>query len=169
MGFDRGSNKHSIAANGGGDMARRASVLLLLTMILAACGIGDATVAPTASGPTPMATASTSCGNGVDQATCTEAAQAALAAVADSGHTATQVWVYSGELSPIPEQLFDPAANFPAPQPPAGGSWIGSVEIAFVDSDEHAGLNIARTSSGLVAVLVGYRIPAPDWCSGVCP
>jgi hypothetical protein len=150
-------------------MVRRAGLLFLLTMAVAACGLGAASSAPTASGPAPMATASTTCGNGVDQATCANAATTALAAVADSGHAATKVWVYSGELSPIPEQLFDPSANFPAPRPPAGGSWIGSVEIAFADGDQHAGLNIARTSAGLVAVLVGYRVPAPGWCSGVCP
>jgi hypothetical protein len=67
------------------------------------------------------------------------------------------------------ECLFDPSANYPAVSAPSGGAWIGSAELAFAGSREHAGLNLARIGSHLVATLIGYRVPPLDWCSGTCP
>ncbi len=149
-------------------MTRRAVVWIVLAIVMAACGSDGATGTPTTQA-SPAASVSTFCGNGVEEPFCADAARVALAGVADAARTPTQVWIYSGELSPVPDLLFDPTANFPLPETPEGGTWIGSAEIAFAGSDEHAGLNIAQVGSKLVAVLVGYRTPSPGWCSGVCP
>ena len=120
------------------------------------------------SGP-PTVSPSVACLGGLPSAMCAEAAHAALAAVAASGRSATHVWINSGALCPWVECLFDPSANFPAQPPPSSGAWVGSVEIAFADTDEHAGLNLAQVGDRLVATLIGYKVPALDWCSGTCP
>jgi hypothetical protein len=106
---------------------------------------------------------------GVSQAICDEGEKVALAAVASSGRTPTHVWVNRGLFCPRQDCLFDPAQNFPYPQPPDGGTWVANVEVAFAGTDEHAGLHIAQVGSKLVPVLIGYRVPLPGWCSGTCP
>ena len=65
--------------------------------------------------------------------------------------------------------LFDPSANFPAPNVPDGGTRIGNAEVAFADTDQHAGMNLAAVGPDIVADLIGYRAPLSDWCSGDCP
>ena len=122
-----------------------------------------------ATGSSASASPSVACLGGVASATCADAAQPALATVAGSGRRATHVWIDSGALCPWAECLFDPSANFPAAPPPSGGAWVGSVEIAFAGTDEHAGLNLARVGDRLVATLIGYKVPALAWCSGSCP
>ncbi len=92
-----------------------------------------------------------------------------LEAVAPSGWTPTNVWISSGTLCPAADCLFDPNVSFPQPTPPEGGQWIGSAEVAFAETDRHAGLNLATVGTRLVAVLIGYRVPLLTWCSGACP
>ena len=125
--------------------------------------IGEPSAQP---GSAASAAPSIECLGGLPSATCTEAAAAALAAVAASGWRATHVWINSGALCPWAECLFDPSANFPAVSPPSGGAWVGSVEIAFAGTDEHAGLTLARVGDRLVATLIAYKVPPLDWCSG---
>ncbi len=94
---------------------------------------------------------------------------AALGAVAPSGWTPTHVWTNSGLLAPLQEMLFDPSANFPYPMPPDSGQWIANAEVAFAETDRHAGMNVAMVGADVVAELIGYVVPQPDWCSGTCP
>lgn len=127
------------------------------------------TAAPSAL-PSAVATEPiTTCAGGVSPATCAEAARIAVSAVASSGWTPMRIWINSGLLCPDQGCLFDPNANFPYPIPPDGGQWVANAEIAFAESDKHAGMNIATDGSGLVPVLIGYRVPALAWCSGTCP
>jgi hypothetical protein len=46
---------------------------------------------------------------------------------------------------------------------------VANAEIAFAATKEHAGLHFAAVGATLVPVLIGYRVPLPDWCSGTCP
>jgi hypothetical protein len=144
--------------------------LAWVVVAVAACGTNVATSGveiPTAS-PTATVLAS-QCLGGVGQVTCDAAERVALAAVAGTGWTPTHVWVNSGFFCPSERCLFDPDQNFPYPQPPDGGTWVASVELAFAGTDKHAGLHIAQVGLGLVPVLIGYRTPLPGWCSGNCP
>ncbi len=141
-----------------------------------ATGEASGSLRPGASGPhapgsssSASATPTVACLGGLSPAMCAEAEQAALAAVASSGRRPTRMWIDSGGLCPWQECLFDPSANFPAQPAPSGGAWVGSVEIAFAGTDEHAGLNLAEVGGGPVATLIGYKVPALDWCSGSCP
>jgi hypothetical protein len=141
-----------------------------------ATGEASGSLRPGASGPQApgssapgSASPTLACLGGLSPATCAEAERVALAAVAPSGRSPTHVWISSGGLCPWRECLFDPSANFPAQPAPSGGAWVGSVEIAFAGTDEHAGLNIAEVGHTLVATLIGYKVPALDWCSGTCP
>jgi hypothetical protein len=109
------------------------------------------------------------CVGGVSQTTCDDATRVALAAVAAQGWTPTHIWVNSGVLCPRQDCLFDPSRNFPYPPPPNSGTWVASVEIAFAESEVHAGLMIDRIGASLTPVLIGYRVPLPGWCSGQCP
>jgi hypothetical protein len=145
--------------------------IALVATMLSACGAS----------PSPSATADasapsigsrlpvTECLGGLDQATCDRATDVALATVMSSGWTTTHLWINSGSLAPIPDLLFDPNANFPAPATPDGGTMIGNAEVAFVQTDMHAGMNLFRVGSDLRATLVGYRVPLAGWCSGSCP
>ncbi len=145
-------------------------VLVGLLLMVAACGTdGVPSGVETQATAQTAATMTSSCLGGVAQATCDESERVALAAVAVTGWTPTHVWVNSGFFCPIEECLFDPAQNFPYPQPPDGGTWVANVEIAFAGTDKHAGLHIAQVGSDLVPVLIGYRAPLPGWCSGSCP
>jgi hypothetical protein len=110
-----------------------------------------------------------SCVGGLDQATCDQALGVVLATVGPSGWTPVHVWINSGSLAPVPELLFDPGANFPAPNPPTGGAMIGNAEVSFAETSRHAGLNLARVGSSVIAKLIGYVVPHAGWCSGVCP
>ena len=112
---------------------------------------------------------SVECLGGLPSTMCVGAARSALDAVAASGRRATHVWINSGVLCPWADCLFDPNANFPAAPPPSSGAWVGSVEIAFAGTDEHAGLTLARVGDRLVATLIAYKVPPLDWCSGTCP
>lgn len=105
----------------------------------------------------------------IDQATCDKALKVVLAAVAPSGWTPTHVWLNNGLLAPMQELLFDPSANFPYSIPPDNGQWIGSAEVAFAETDQHAGMNLAAVGNNIVADLTGYAVPHRDWCSGECP
>ena len=97
-------------------------------------------------------------------------AAAAIDAVADRHAAVTNVWLSSGALCFVaPDCLFDPNANFPIDTPPEGGNWVGSAEVAFAGTDEHAGVSLARVDGAIVAKLLGYRVPPLTWCSGGCP
>jgi hypothetical protein len=146
---------------------------LVVVVVVGALVVGSR---PRPPGPTvgPTATASAGartveCDGGVDRATCDAATALALKTVEPSGWTPTHVWINTGLLCPHTECLFDPNANFPMATPPDGGQWAANAEVAFAATDQHAGMNIAKTQSGLVAVLIGYKVPAPTWCSGTCP
>jgi len=146
---------------------RRFVAVTLVAVGLSACG-------PSA-GPTGAASPSAAaaaieieCLGGLDQAVCDKAAKVVVAAVTSSGWTPRHIWINSGSLAPIPELLFDPNANFPIPYVP-GGTQFGNAEIAFAETDKHAGLNLAAVGPDIVATLVGYRVPLRGWCSGTCP
>jgi hypothetical protein len=133
-------------------------------LILLACG----------STPIPSPTAASEalivdCLGGLEQATCDEVLPVALLVVGSSGWTPVHVWLNSGLLAPMVEQLFDPSANFPYPMPPDGGEWVANAEIAFAETTKHAGIHIASVGDRLHAVLIGYAVPALNWCSGQCP
>jgi hypothetical protein len=143
---------------------RRVGVIAALLLLVGSC------VAPPAPSASATSVAMTlACLGGVSQATCDDVEKVALSAVASSGRAPTHVWVNSGFFCPRQDCLFDPAQNFPHPQPPAGGTWVANAEVAFAGTDEHAGLQIAQVGSKLVPVLIGYRVPLRGWCSGVCP
>lgn len=148
---------------------RLASVLVAI--VVAACattptGTPAGTGGTAANAPT---TPTMACLGGVPPTTCDQVLPVALAAVAPAGWTPTQVWINSGFFCPREDCLFDPNQNFPYPSPPEGGQWVANAEIALAQTDKHAGLHIAQVGSGLVPVLIGYRVPLPDWCSGECP
>lgn len=97
---------------------------------------------------------------------------AAMAALAGSGHHAIHLWLDGGVLCPfVDDCLFNPRGNFPAPQPPEGADALpmGSAEVAFSDTDEHAGMNLYKVNGKVVVQVIGYRVPDRAWCSGVCP
>jgi hypothetical protein len=127
-----------------------------------------AVAACTTSATAPTTTPVTEC-LGIDQSTCDRALDPVLAAVAPSGWTPTHVWLDDGLLSPVQALLFDPYADFPYPIPPDNGQWIGSAEVAFAETDQHAGMNLAAVGSDIVADLTGYAVPPRDRCSGDCP
>jgi hypothetical protein len=126
---------------------------------------------PTALEPSSTVTRSptVACLNRVDQATCDKALPVILQAVETSGWTPTQVWIDGGELSPDIEQLFDRNAMFPPLSEPSGGSHFGTAEVAFAGTDKHAGMNLSWVGSEVVADFIGYAVPGPGWCSGICP
>ena len=147
-----------------------------LLKVGAAClvGLGALACSSVPSAATPSRSTSPSkpvieCEAGFDQATCDKAATVAVLAVAKSGWTPTHVWISSGSLAPIVDLLFDPNANFPAPNVPEGGTNLGSAEVAFAENASHAGMNLAAVGPDIVADLIGYRVPRPGWCSGMCP
>lgn len=109
------------------------------------------------------------CLGGLVQATCDRAGKVALSTVASSGWTRTRVWINSGVLTPIGDLLFVPNALFPYPNPPDAGKWIGNAEVAFAETNKHAGMNLASIGSDLRAVMIGHRVPDVSWCSGNCP
>jgi hypothetical protein len=142
----------------------------------AACLVGLNALAcssvPSAATPSQSTSASTpviECEAGFDRATCDKAAAVAVLAVAQSGWTPTHVWISSGSLASMVDLLFDPNANFPAPNVPKGGTNLGSAEVAFAENASHAGMNLAAVGPNIVADLIGYRVPLPGWCSGMCP
>ena len=157
---------------------------MLMTLTVTACVVACA-AAPTQSsiatpnmsiGPGPKAPAATAptsaavdCLGGVPPATCEQVLPVVLTAVAPTTWTPTHVWINSGFLCPAEDCLFDPNQNFPYPMPPDGGQWVANAEIAFAGTDKHAGVQIAQVGSSLVPVLIGYRTPLLDWCSGSCP
>lgn len=129
----------------------------------------DPTPIPTA---TPVPTFSASCGSDVVDANCGAMRDAALATVASSGHTPIHVWLGSGVLCPFVDNcLFNPNGNFPVPQPPKGADTLpmGNAEVAFADTDKHAGMNLYVVGGKIVAQFIGYRVPDLGWCSGSCP
>jgi len=136
-----------------------------LLMVLASC---RATAPSPGTTSAPLAKPDVACLGGLDQATCNQALGVILAAVGRSGWTPTHVWINSGSLAPVPNLLFDPRANFPAPMPPQGGTTIGNAEVAFAETEKHGGLNLARVGTSIVADLIGYVVPHPGWCSGTC-
>jgi hypothetical protein len=145
-------------------LARWAAVALLV-VVLPSC---QSTAPSLGSSSTPPANPDVACLGGLDQLTCNQALDAILGAIAQSGWTPTHVWINSGSFAPVPNLLFDPRANFPAPKPPAGGTTIGNAEVAFAETEKHAGLNLARVGTNIVAGLIGYVVPHPGWCSGTC-
>ena len=147
------------------EQVARAVVVMVTMAGLSACGPGPATPSPSV----PVGSPTVACLGGLDQATCDETLSVVLRAVAPSGWTPTHVWINSGSLAPIPELLFDPSANFPAPILPSGSTPIGNAEVAFAETDKHAGLNLVAMGRDVVAELVGYVVPHPGSCSGACP
>ena len=148
---------------------RRWIAIALIGVGLSACGTPPAT--PTGA-PSPSAASGLpviECLGGLDQTACDTAVGVALAAVASSGWTPTRVWIDSGSLAPDKGLLFDPSADFPAPDVPEGGTRLGNAEVAFAETDKHAGMNLAAVGPDIVADLVGYRVPLSGWCSGTCP
>jgi hypothetical protein len=165
---------------------RRSIAHLAVAILVAACG---APASSSAAAPVPASASDSGapasvtalprviCEAGIDPADCSPFSQAALAALASSGHQPTDVWVLSGALCPFVDNcLFNPAANFPAPAIPDPSATdgrmimpVGSVEVAFADTDEHAGLHLYRINGVLTPKVVGYRVPDPGWCSGSCP
>jgi hypothetical protein len=150
---------------------RHRIAIALVVVTLSACGAfsnapptGSAVSTSVASG-TPVI----DCLGGIDPSTCDRAVKVTLAAVDSAGWTPTRVWINSGLLAPITNLLFDPSANFPVPNPPIGGRWIGNAEVAFAETDKHAGINLAAVGPDLKAVLIDYRVPLSAWCSGTCP
>ncbi len=158
---------------------RRHVIAVVLAAALVGCAgpVGTATPPATPPPATPHSSlgsgstgpATESCIGGLAQATCDAAARVALAAVVPSGWTPTWAWIDGGQFCPRQDCLFDPSQNFPYPEPPNGGQWVGNAEIAFAGTDQHAGLNIAEVAGALVPVLIGYRVPLLAWCSGGCP
>jgi hypothetical protein len=150
---------------------RRGLAAMLVAITLSACApaVRVPSVGTGASTASTPAKPTMDCLGGVPQSTCDQVLPVALAAVASSGWTPTHVWINSGFFCPQASCLFDPNQTFPMPQPPSGGQWIANAEIAFAEADKHAGLHVAQVGSGLVPVLIGYRVPLPDWCSGACP
>jgi hypothetical protein len=162
----------------------RLAALILIAIGVAGCGSGaPATPLPTlAPGSGPVSTATpvpppasnpgqppVACEGGLTAATCAGVATIALAAVAASGWTPTHVWLDSGNFCPNEDCLFDPDQNFPYPIPPHGGQWVANAEIAFAETDRHAGLEIEAVGRTLIPDLIGYRVPLLTWCSGSCP
>ena len=105
----------------------------------------------------------------MEHATCDSAVKVVLDAVAPSGWTPMHLWINSGSLGPTEALLFDPSANFPTPNVPEGGTPMGNAEVAFAETDKHAGVNLAAVGPRILANLIGYVAPHPDWCSGTCP
>jgi hypothetical protein len=149
---------------------RRALAVLFAVGTISACGSAPYTPRGTDSSPSvDLAQPAITCHGAVDLAACNSAAEEALRAVTESGWSPVHVWINTGQLCPSADCLFDPAANFPYPIPPADGQWIASAEVAFAGSEQHAGMNIAAVGSELQAVLIGYRVPPWTWCPGDCP
>ena len=150
---------------------RRRLVFVLLALTFAACAATPTApgVGSVAGSSSPPATPTMDCLGGVPQSTCDRVLPVVLDAVAPSGWGPSHVWINSGNLCPVEKCLFDPDQNFPYPLPPDGGQWVANAEVAFAGTDKHAGIEVAQVGSGLVPVLIGYRVPLPTWCSGTCP
>jgi hypothetical protein len=127
--------------------------------------MGAPVASPVAS-PTPVPSLQIGCGYGLEPADCSVRQTAALAVVAGSGHVPTHLWLSSGVLCPVVDRcLFNPNTNFPAPvlpgeSPAPDGTMSmasGSAEIAFADTDQHAGINFFIVGTKVVASLIGYR------------
>jgi hypothetical protein len=142
------------------------AIVVFAIIWLAACG-SSPSATPTPS-PSAVGKPIVACLGGLNQATCDEVLPIVLRTVAPSGWTPTHLWINSGSLAPIPELLFDPAANFPAPILPSGSTPLGNAEVEFAETTKHAGINLALAGSAVVADLVGYVAPLPGWCSGSC-
>jgi hypothetical protein len=149
---------------------RRWIAIVLAASVLAACGPSPATT-PSASPSSSVAAGKPviACLGGLDQSTCDKAMKVVLDIVAPSGWTPTRVWLNSGSLAPTLQLLFDPSANFPAPNVPEGGAPLGNAEVAFAETDKHAGMNLAAVGPDIAADLIGYVVPHSGWCSGTCP
>lgn len=155
---------------------RRSLALAAIAAACVACGPAPATPTPSPAAAASPPAASLVAGNpvvdcedGFDPATCDKAVDVVLRTVAPSGWTPTHAWINSGTLAPIPGLLFDPSANFPAPNVPEGGTFLGNAEVAFAENASHAGMNLAVVGPDVVADLIGYVVPHRDWCSGTCP
>lgn len=142
--------------------------LAMAVIAMAVTGACAPTPSPTQASHAPAALISW-CAEELTPSVCESTEQVALAAVDASGWTPTQIWISSGILCPNEGCLFDPNATYPVPMPPEEGQWVGSTEVAFAETGEHAGLQIARVGHDFVSVLIGYRVPDPAWCSGYCP
>jgi hypothetical protein len=150
-------------------MLRRLALFVVAASLLACAPTGSTREAsPSASTGTSEA-AGLDCLGGLEQKTCDKVVEVVLRTVAPSGWTPVHVWVTSGSLAPTVDLLFDPNANFPAPNVPVGGTMLGSAEVAFAGTDEHAGMNLAVVGTNIVADLIGYVVPRSGWCSGICP
>jgi len=137
-------------------------------LLLAGCAAATVPKVGTPPPPTAPTVPAISCAGGILATDCGHVAEAALSAVASFRNRPVHVWVNTGFLCPRADCLFDLSQNFPYPQPPSGGTWVASAEIAFAGTDEHAGLHVAKVGSSYVPVLIGYRVPLPGWCSGSC-
>lgn len=147
-------------------LMRRLIASMCFALALSACAASASPSAPAAS--VGVGQPVIECLGGLTASTCDQAVKVVLDTVAPSGWTPTHLWLNSGSFGP-PELLFDPNANFPAPSFPYGERSIGNAEVAFAQTDQHAAINISATGSAVVAHLVGYAVPDPDWCSGTCP
>lgn len=143
--------------------------IVLAAVALAACGPSAATPTTSPSSSVAAGKPVIACLGGLDQVTCDKAVKAVLDTVAPSGWTPTHVWINSGSLAPTKKLLFDPSANFPAPNVPEGDTPLGNAEVAFAETDKHAGMNLAAVGPDIVADLIGYVVPHSRWCSGTCP
>ena len=139
-------------------------VAVISSLLMAGCA-GTPITSPLAT----LAPPAVECLGDLGQATCDKALPVALDAVRPSGWTPTHVWFNSGTLCPAQSVMFQPGTPCPEPTPPGGGKWVGNGEIEFAGTDEHAGMQIASVGDKLQAVLIGYAVPALDWCSGECP
>lgn len=135
----------------------------------ASTGPGPTSPPPASASSSPAASSSPEviCGD-IDPSLCPPVVDAALAAVSSATRTPVRVWVQSGFFCPRADCVFDPNQNFPMPVPPAGGTWVASVEVGFAGMPQHAGLHVAKVGSKMVAVVIGFRVPLPGWCSGPC-
>ena len=142
---------------------RRWIAITLVAVGVAACRTG-VPPAPAASGATVI-----ECLGGLDQALCDKAAPVALAAVAASGWTPTHVWINSGSLAPTVDLLFDPGANFPAPNVPDGGTQERKRRDRVRGDRRARGLEPRGRRAGHRGG--PHRLPGPalGWCSGTCP
>jgi hypothetical protein len=121
-------------------------------------------VMPTAS-PSPSASPSpvVSCGN-LTAADCLGAEGAAIKAVAaqtGSRGQVVSVELGSGLYCQEPGHLFD-AAACAEPLPSGGGSWIGHALLSFSDTASQGYLNIARSGTTYLAVLLAVASPPPS-------
>ena len=135
--------------------------IALLAVVLSACGASPSPSPPSTVPPPSAATARPviACLGGVPQPTCDEAARVAIGAVASSGWTPARVWINSGLFCPMEDCLFDPSANFPAPNPPDEGRWAADRRDSVrrngqARGDEHRSCRVRRPAGA-------HRLPRP--------